>query len=224
MAAIELPAGAVHVWHADLSSVDSAVAGLLSEVELTRAGRFPRAADGRLWARGRGLLRALLGRYLQEDPRTVRIEPDAHGKPQLLEDPGDLRAPSGSGSAASPAVHFNLSHSGEIAVYALTAAGPVGVDVEVARRPVDALALAGRAFGADVAKRLGALDPHSQQREFLSAWVRHEAALKLLGTGIGGGPPAQTPPWIADLEIGPGAAAAVALDAEPSELRCRRWL
>jgi 4'-phosphopantetheinyl transferase len=223
MSGLELPTGAVHVWHADLSSVDSDLAGLLSDAELARAERFPRTADGRLWARGRGLLRALLGRYLQRDPRTLRIEPDAHGKPKLLGGPGDARATSGSGSAASPTLHFNLSHSGEIAVYAL-AAGPVGVDVEVARRPVEALALAGRAFGAEEAKRLAELDPRSREREFLRAWVRHEAALKLLGTGIGGRRAAQTPPWIGDLEIGPGAAAAVALDAEPSELRCRRWL
>src|SRR3954452_13769624 len=117
MAAVELPAGAVHVWHADLSSVDSDLAGLLCGAELARAEHFPRAADGRLWARSRGLLRALLGRYLQQDPRTLRIEPDAHGKPQLLGGPGAARTPSGSGSAASLTLHFNLSHSGEIAVY-----------------------------------------------------------------------------------------------------------
>src|SRR2546423_6033650 len=89
LAAIELPAGAVHVWHADLSMVDFDLDGLLSGAELARAERFPGAADGRLWARGRGLLRALLGRYLHRDPRTLRIEPDAHGKPRLLGAPGD---------------------------------------------------------------------------------------------------------------------------------------
>ena len=47
-------------------------------------------------------------------------------------------------SAAGPALCFNLSHSGASALYAFAADGPVGVDVEVARRPLDAVALAAR--------------------------------------------------------------------------------
>jgi 4'-phosphopantetheinyl transferase len=138
----------------------------------------------------------------------LRIEAGANGKPELV---GDFRG---------PAISFNLSHSGEIALYAFTRAGPVGVDVEVARRPIDSLALARRAFGRDEADRLAQLDPESRELEFLRAWVRHEAAVKLLGTGIGGKPAAGFGPWFADLEIGARAAAAVALAAPPSELRC----
>jgi 4'-phosphopantetheinyl transferase len=208
--------GAVHVWRADLAKVDDELAGLLSAGELTRADGFPRARDGKLWARGRGVLRALLGRYLQRDPRTLRFVAGAHGKPELLDD------------RRRSATSFNLSHSGELAVYALTTVGRVGVDVEVARRPIDAVALAARAFGRDSAERLESLDPDRRQREFLRAWVRHEAALKLAGRGIGAADPAagapREAPWIAELEIAGCAAAAVALDAAPAQLCCREWL
>jgi 4'-phosphopantetheinyl transferase len=208
--------GAVHVWRADLAKVDDELAGLLSAGELTRAEGFPRARDGRLWARGRGVLRALLGRYLQRDPRTLRFAASAHGKPEVLDD--RRRAPTS----------FNLSHSGELALYAFTTIGPVGIDLEVARRPIDAVALAVRAFGPEAAEGLERLEPDRRQREFLRAWVRHEAALKLAGRGIGGGDArARSTPeatWIADLEVTGCAAAAVALGAAPAELCCREWL
>jgi 4'-phosphopantetheinyl transferase len=208
--------GAVHVWRADLAKVDDGVAGLLSAAELTRAEGFPRARDGRLWARSRGVLRALLGRYLQRDPRTLRFAAGAHGKPELLDD------------RRRPAISFNLSHSGELAVYAFTTKGPVGVDVEVARRPIDAVALAERAFGHEAAEQLESLDPDRRQLEFLRAWVRHEAALKLAGRGVGAADPAdgtaRVAPWLAELKVAGCAAAAVALDAAPSELCCREWL
>jgi hypothetical protein len=92
---------------------------------------------------------------------------------------------------------------------------------------MDTLALAHRALGADAAARLRQLHPDERQREFLRLWVRHEASLKCLGTGIGGSQaPVRTggrAPWIAELGIGDGGAAAVALDAEPAEVRCWEW-
>ena len=207
--------GAVHVWRADLAKVDDELSGLLSAAELTRAESFPRARDGKLWARGRGVLRALLGRYLQRDPRMLRFAAGAHGKPELLDD------------QRRSATSFNLSHSGELALYAFTTIGPVGIDIEVARRAIDAVALAERAFGPEAAERLGRLEPDARQREFLRAWVRREAALKLAGRGIGGADAeARSTPqatWIAELEVAGCAAAAVALEAPPGELCCREW-
>jgi hypothetical protein len=91
---------------------------------------------------------------------------------------------------------------------------------------VDVLALAARAFGPAEAERLRRLDPDSREQEFRRAWVRHEAALKCLGTGIGAAPAAEAgrrSPWIAELDMGAGAAAAVALTAAPSEMRCWEW-
>ena len=120
---------------------------------------------------------------------------------------------------------FNLSHSGQLALYAFTETGAVGVDVEVARRPIDEIAIAARTFGPAEARRLGGLDPAIREREFRRAWVRHEAELKCRGTGIGG-PEAGLggrEPWTAELEVGPRAAAAVAAEHPPRELCCWDW-
>jgi phosphopantetheinyl transferase len=131
------------------------------------------------------------------------------------------------GLAGSPSLQFNLSHSGSVALYALSAAGPVGVDVEA--RPAsshrrDELALAARALGAGEAARLARLDPGARRREFLRAWTRHEAALKCSGSATAG-----EPAWVAELDLAAsnpgveGLAAAVALAQAPLQLRCYHW-
>jgi 4'-phosphopantetheinyl transferase len=167
-----LAGGAVHVWRADLEAVADDVGELLCEQERERAARLLREQDRRRFTRARGLLRTLLGRYMQTDPRALRFEDGPHGKPALLE---------------SDSPSFNVSHSEHLALYAFSAAGAVGVDVEVAAGRRNEVALAARVFGPQEASRLEGLDPATRTAEFLRAWVRHEAALKCRGTGIGAG-------------------------------------
>jgi len=218
--------GAVHVWRADLSAASDELCGLLSSDELARADRLLTAERERaLWMRSRGMLRALLGRYMGKDPTILRFGAGAHGKPALLE---DSPAPPVERSSTAPAprtMSFNISHSGEHALYAFAPAVAVGVDVEVPHRPIDAVGIAARMFGELEAARLRELDPASREREFLRSWVRHEAELKCLGVGIGAADMSgsATRPWIGDLELGPGAAGAVAAELQPRELRCWEW-
>ena len=192
---------------------------LLSADERARAKRLVDERTRLLWMRSRGVLRALLGRYLQTDASAICFATGAHGKPALSKlEPNE---------GLSTAISFNLSHSDTVALYALASHGAVGVDVEYAhRRSIDAVALAGRMFGVAEAERLRALDPLSREREFLRAWVRHEAELKCLGVGIGGADSPARPerqPWIAQLPMETNWAAAVATIAEPRELRCWEW-
>jgi hypothetical protein len=201
--------------------------------------------------RSRGVLRALLGRYLQLDPSTLRFNLGPHGKPALL----------GGGPA------FNLSHSGTLAVYALSASAEVGVDVQLDLRQIDEAAIARRFLTAADARALAQLPPPERRTEFLRAWVRHEAALKCRGSGFAAGREAGTGRtgkavaagraagaglagdaaaaagagsaegkgstvdaagvlsalWLADLDAGAGAAAAVACEEHPHELHCWDW-
>jgi 4'-phosphopantetheinyl transferase len=204
--------GAVHVWRANLARVPEALGELLSDEERARAERFPRGRDGRLWAASRGVLRSLLGGYLTSDPARLQIAAGPHGKPAVR---------------TSIPLSFNLSHSSDLALFAFTTLGSVGVDVEVARRPIDTVALAGRVLGADAAARLERLEGTEREQQFLRLWVRHEASLKCLGTGMGGAgesaPAGGQAPWIAELKIGDRAAAAVAVDVAPEELCCWDW-
>jgi 4'-phosphopantetheinyl transferase len=195
--------GVVHVWRADLAAAADGLEDLLNRDERERAARIVRACDRLRWARSRGVLRALLGRYLDRDPRQLRFVSGTQGKPGLdaeTQPDTDLR--------------FNSSHSGALALYVVTVGHEVGVDIEVARRQVDEVAVAARVLGREQASHLARLDPQARRREFLRAWVAHEAAVKCRGTGLTA--PSQRPLagelWTAELDLGPRAAAAMAVD------------
>lgn len=227
-----LEAGTVHVWRADLTSVADDVLRWLSPDESERAARFPDERNGVRWARARGVLRMLLGRYLDVEAATVTFQVDRHGKPSLA-------LPEGSAP-----VSFNISHSGALALYAFTVSAAVGVDVETARaHPINEVAIAARAFGPDEARRLAELSPAERERQFLQAWVRHEAGLKCGGTacrgnaeaGRAGGGGVHWPargtiqatrgpePWLADIDVGAGAAGAIAVRPRPRRVVCWDW-
>jgi 4'-phosphopantetheinyl transferase len=204
-----LGAAAVDVWRADLAQAPDALEELLCAEEHERAACIHNEHKRRLWIRSRGVLRDLLGRYLEQDPCSLRFVIGAHGKPTLR----DSR------------LSFNLSHSGGLGLYAFSDTGALGVDVERARRPIDEVAIARSALGLDEAQRLQTLEPAIRQREFLRMWARHEAVLKCRGSGIGGATEdgAVERPWLVDLEVGPGAAGALAGAGSAREVRCSQW-
>jgi 4'-phosphopantetheinyl transferase len=224
---------AVHVWRADLTDVPDALGELLDDGERARAARVGKARDAERWRRSHGLLRALLGGYLQLEPASLRFTAGEHGKPALAADSDRGRAgaphepdPTRIGSRLS----FNMSHSAQLALYAFSRAGAVGVDVEVGRRPIDEVAVAARALGMATANRLRTLEQPARSREFLAAWARHEAQLKCLGVGIGGagfggsaGAGEDHGLWLVELEMGPDVAAAVAAEHPARELCCWDW-
>jgi 4'-phosphopantetheinyl transferase len=173
---------------------------MLSREERERAERFARVEDRRRWSRSRGVLRALLGNYAGADPKSLRFSIGVHGKPSLAVGPMGLC--------------FNLSHSGNIAIYAFALGCAVGIDVELSGQEIDMLAVAART-----------LDPQALEREFLSAWVRREALLKCRGIGFGiagGGATDESSFWVTELDVGVGAAA-LAIEGQPREVRCWAW-
>jgi 4'-phosphopantetheinyl transferase len=208
--------GAVHVWRANLNAVAEGLEDLLNQDELERAARIARACDRIRWARSRGVLRALLGRYLDRDPRQLSFVLHQQGKPALR-----------AGTQPDADLRFNLSHSGALSLYAVAIGREVGIDAEMPRRQVDEVAIAARVLGHDQARRLAHLerDPQARTREFLRAWVTHEATVKCRGTGLA--TPSRgsfaTELWTADLQVGPQAAGAVAVEGGPGELRCWEW-
>ena len=216
----QLTRGAAHVWRADLRSVADGVTEALDAAERRRAERITGERERRSWARSRGVLRDLLARYLRCGAEAVELVAGAQGKPELahLRDDGER-------------LFFNLSHSADLALYAFSVDGPVGVDVQAPRGErgsdaVDHVALARRAFGEHEAQRLSLVAPASREREFLRAWAHHEAQLKWRGTGIGGSQgrvERDSRPWLAELDLGANVAAALALDEPAHELARWSW-
>src|SRR5215831_12123875 len=76
--------GEVHVWRTRLDATAGAVATLwatLSPDEMGKAERMRFRRDGRRFVVARGILRSLLGAYLEADASDLRFEYGAHGKP-----------------------------------------------------------------------------------------------------------------------------------------------
>ena len=165
-------------------------------------------------ADARTILRALLGRYLRRRPDTIEFVIGPHGKPSLA-------------GTGPPPLHFNMSHTRGLALYAVARDAEVGVDVERPRPALDTVRLARRFITPKEADRLAALEPGERDGAFLIAWVRHEATVKCRGTGIGAADQRTVPPgawpWVAELDPGDDAAAAVAAGVPPESVRCWQW-
>jgi 4'-phosphopantetheinyl transferase len=211
-----LPAGTADVWWADLVAVGDEAARVLSDDERKRAAGIAVERRRRAWSSSRVVLRELLGRYLRCEPAAVEIVVDAQGKPSLA------------GSKPAQPLRFNLSHSGDLGLFAFSASVPIGVDVQMlqderSREGADHIALARRAFGEHEAQRLSLVDSARREWEFLRAWTRHEAELKWRGTGLAGAAPLVdgAAPWTIELDVGARATAAIALSDRAIELR--RW-
>src|SRR5438874_6996463 len=102
------PHDEVHVWRATLAWPEATADALkqcLSADERERMERFRFERDRRRYLMGRGLLRSLLGRYLDRAPQDLRFETTAAGKPHLVSGQGQLQ--------------FNLAHSGEYVLIAI---------------------------------------------------------------------------------------------------------
>lgn len=125
---------------------------------------------------GRVALRCFFGQCLGIAPHKVVFSRGARGKPQLA----DGQIP----------WHFNVSHSGDDVLLAVTQLGQVGIDLECHdRQKRDPLAIARRYFHPNEADALALLPTQSQLQAFLRMWVIKEAMLKAVGQGVRDGLP-----------------------------------
>lgn len=173
---LSLTAADVHLWRLELEQpavLLRALAGTLSTEEQLRAARFRFDRD-RLWfTAARGLLRAVLARYLGVQPAEVRFRYGPKGKPSLAWPPGD-----------SGPVEFNLSHSQHVALCAVARGRRVGVDVERVRSDIECEDVATYAFSLAEQRSLRALAPERRPRAFFTCWTLKEAYIKARGDGL----------------------------------------
>jgi len=159
------------VWHGTLAQPPEAVAdaaSLLSDDERARAARFHFERDRRRYIAGRAQLRLLLARYAGGRAEALDFDYGAFDKPFL----------------AGAELHFNVSHSAETLLIAVTRAGEVGVDVEVLGRDLAREQIAERFFSPREVAVLRALPFETQGTAFLTCWTRKEAFIKARGDGL----------------------------------------
>jgi len=165
----------VHVWRCSMRDCRDglqSLSGVLSGEEQERAHRFMREEDGERFVVSHGALRDILGSYLCADPGGLLFTVSEHGKPALAERCGGRE------------LAFNLSHSRDLAVIAVTRERGIGVDVEYLRDLRHAGRLAERFFAAEERKYLESRPPGEVKNAFFRCWTRKEAYVKGLGRGI----------------------------------------
>jgi 4'-phosphopantetheinyl transferase len=196
----------IDLWRACVSEVSPQLprlAGWLSADESARAGRYRFDDDRRRFVVSRGVLRFLLGRYLGCHPAAIEFAYDAFGKPALA-------------NRMARAIQFNVSHSGEIVVYAFGAGIRFGIDVEKVRPIDDIHAVAERFFSEIERRHLRQASAEVLCTSFLTCWVRKEAYVKALGSGL------STPLDRFSVALLPGEAAEI-LAIDGSREKASRW-
>lgn len=153
-----------------LDEIDEAVcAVLLSDSERARLPKFHSAAARRGFIASRALLRSVLAEKTGIPSAQLEFVRDANDKPQL----------------AGGGWHFNLSHCRDWAALAVSAAGPVGIDIEQCGRSNNIDGIARRFFQRDEAAWLQALPESRRAEAFCELWTLKEATVKWCGLGIG---------------------------------------
>ena len=167
-----LSAGDVQLWAIGLNpgrTYINRLGQMLSASELERAGRFLFARDRRRYIVRHGFLRWLLGQHLFSAPEDIRFAAGPSGKPCL---------------AGYPGLHFNLSHSGEMALIGLSPDNELGVDIESTKPLEDADAIVHRMFTITEASAYFRVQVSQRTAVFFNCWTRKEAFVKARGQGL----------------------------------------
>ncbi|MDQ7826080.1 MAG: 4'-phosphopantetheinyl transferase superfamily protein [Candidatus Eremiobacteraeota bacterium] len=161
----------IEIWKVPLYLEDTgleALERLLSPDESARAAAF-RFPDGRRrYSASRGALRAILSHYTGEKPADLLLTATQAGKPEL--------------AGRSAVVHFNVSHSQDTCLIAVSRSRPVGIDVETIKPDIELEKIAERFFTLGEYEALMALPEDLRLKAFYRCWTFKEAYVKALGS------------------------------------------
>lgn len=162
----------VHVWSAELDQSSALVRSLrkfLTVHELGRVAHFHLDEHRRRFMVARGLLRVILGCYLNIGAETLRFSYGPYGKPAL---------------ASDDSLNFSLSHSDGLALLAFARERRIGIDLEHIRTDIRYQQIAKRFFSVGENAELMSLRPDIRLEAFFACWTRKEAYLKATGEGL----------------------------------------
>lgn len=168
----ELETDEIHIWWASLEQPVARFQGLLAMDERTRAERFHFEEDRERFIVRRGVLRTILGYYLNVEPGRLQFCYGRNEKPALADTSGRGK------------VRFNLSHSAGGALYAFTRDREIGVDIEHIRDISEMEQIAERFFSAREHAVFHTLPESKKQEAFFNCWTRKEAFIKATGDGL----------------------------------------
>jgi 4'-phosphopantetheinyl transferase len=156
---------------ADAARLDS-LYEMLAPQERERAARFRFAEHRRHFIICRGTLREILSPYLEQHPSRIAFDYNRYGKPALRD------------SGLHFEVHFNVSHSGNWALQAVSLEAEVGIDIERVDSRFANDQIPERFFSPREVAQLRGLPEDQQTPAFFRCWTRKEAYIKARGLGL----------------------------------------
>jgi 4'-phosphopantetheinyl transferase len=174
-AAQKIASHQIHIWRAALDATalqTEQLQAFLSADEIARADRFHFEKDRLRYIVARGTLRQILGLYLKSAPHALQFDYTHFGKPFLPSE------------TAKIGINFNLSHSGDMVLYAITRGQCVGIDLEKINPTIAIEQIAQRFFSPAEITALHAAPGDQRDQLFFLYWTRKEAILKATGKGV----------------------------------------
>jgi 4'-phosphopantetheinyl transferase len=171
---LKLPSCEVHVWRLGLEQANfdiSQLTPILSHDERIKAASFRFERDRWRFIIGRGILRKILASYIGTNPDQIEFYYGAYGKPFLK-------------GFGSEDIHFNLTHSHYLILYAFARHRMVGIDVEHCRSVPEFEQMAHRILSVTEKLRFKLLRNEQRTRVFLERWTLQEAKVKAMGIGL----------------------------------------
>lgn len=163
----------LHIWCACLTPLEPELKRLLPSLsgdEQDRISRLRFPLHRQRSIASRGILRSILGHYLDCAPCQIQFRYTATGKPRL--DPCCHSLP----------LEFNVSHSQDLGLFAFAVGHPVGIDVEAHRSLTSPEGLVQRFFAEPEQATIAAAP--NPTRSFFQYWTSKEALTKATGQGI----------------------------------------
>jgi len=137
---------------------------ILAPDEIERAGRYHQEKDQLRFIISRGMLRLLLGKYLNQKPINIHLEIGANKKPFVQNRRGDD-------------LHYNVSHSGDLILIAVSNS-EVGIDIEKINDSFSYKEILPHNFSDEEILFI------KKPEDFYLLWTRKEALLKATAKGI----------------------------------------
>jgi 4'-phosphopantetheinyl transferase len=207
---------------------------LFSEEEKERVARFLYKTPRDRFIAARGILRRVLSLYKGVKPQELEFHYGPYGKPELC---GPGTEPEQAPRKEKGRIHFNLSHSGERFILAISLQDPVGVDIEEMSSTIDFKSIAHRFFCQNEYAALESLPSDRRKEAFYRCWTLKEAYVKARGEAMWDHMGRIEIPFLdrkvtvrdrdgerlwhlCEIQAGPHHRAALAVRGNPGRLRC----
>lgn len=160
----------IHIWKIPLFELQTGDLDILADEELKRSQDFKHETARKVYICSRVAMRNIFSSYLNQPACELKFKTTPQGKPFLASHTTGLK--------------FNLSHSHELILLAVSPSLELGVDLEQHKSIPNWKKIANKVFDSKTIDDLK--KEENPETAFLRAWTVFEARQKSLGEGIFG--------------------------------------